>query len=116
MCSISIIASALGYGGVTFVNSVTGQSRNTIVAETNYDKLPKSFYLDPDQYLEAFGSMVEQVMEMSRAAYDFCAKRGETKKTAGLVSLFVEEMGINAVKHGFDSVKHGRIEMRLVLK
>ena len=53
---------------------------------------------------------------MSRAAYDFCAKRGETKKTAGLVSLFVEEMGINAVKHGFDSVKHGRIEMRLVLK
>ena len=32
-----IIASALGYGGVSFVNSITGQSRNTIVAGTDHD-------------------------------------------------------------------------------
>ncbi|MBR2528166.1 MAG: ATP-binding protein [Blautia sp.] len=53
---------------------------------------------------------------MSRAAYDFCIKRGENAKTARMVSLFVEEMGVNAVKYGFESVKHGLIELKLVLK
>lgn len=78
--------------------------------------LPESFYLKPSEYLEASASTVEQVVEMSRAAYDFCIKRGENANTAGMVSLFVEEMGVNAVKYGFESVKYGLIELRLVLK
>ena len=33
-----------------------------------------------------------------------------------MVSLFVEEMGVNTVKYGFESLKHGLIELRIVLK
>ena len=35
----NIVATNLGYGGVSFVNSITGQSRNTIVAAADYDDL-----------------------------------------------------------------------------
>ena len=78
--------------------------------------LPESFFLKDFEYLEASASTVEQVIEMSRAAYDFCISRGENKRTAGMVSLFVEEMGVNTVKYGFESLKHGLIELRIVLK
>ena len=78
--------------------------------------LPESFLLKDSEYLEASASTVEQVIEMSRAAYDFCISRGENKRTAGMVSLFVEEMGVNTVKYGFESLKHGLIELRIVLK
>lgn len=46
-----IIASALGYGGVSFVNSITGQSRNTIVAGTDYDAQSDDVEIDnsPEQ-------------------------------------------------------------------
>ena len=78
--------------------------------------LPDDFGPDIAECFEASAGNMEQVAEMSEQAYQFCMKRGEDKRTANFVSLFVEEMAGNAVRHGFDTVKNGRVELKLILK
>lgn len=78
--------------------------------------LPSSFALSASECYEATIRTLDEAAEVSRETYEFCIKRGENKKTAGFVSLFVEEMAGNTVRHGFQSVRDGRVELKLILK
>jgi anti-sigma regulatory factor (Ser/Thr protein kinase) len=59
---------------------------------------------------------MEQVVDMSEKARQFCLKRGEDEKMANHVALFIEEMAKNTVQYGFEKVRNGRIELRLILR
>ena len=58
---------------------------------------------------------MEQVVEVLRKVNEFCLSRGESKKTANNVALFVEEMAGNVVKHGCRG-REPLVELRLILK
>ena len=76
--------------------------------------LPESFALSPSEYFEASIDSVEDVVPVSERAYAFCIEKGEDRKTAQLVSLFIEEMCGNAVRHGIGGVRNGMAEVRLI--
>lgn len=78
--------------------------------------LPDSFSLRPSECFEAAASDMEEVVAASKKAYDFCIARGEDKRTANFVSLFIEEMAGNTIRHGFEEGKKGRVEVKLILK
>jgi len=78
--------------------------------------LPKDFGPKPDECFEASAKDMDQVVEMSEKARQFCLKRGEDQKMANHVALFIEEMAKNTVQYGFEKVRNGRIELRLILR
>ena len=59
---------------------------------------------------------MEEVAHTSEQVQLFCRKRGEDEKTAAFVSLFVEEMAGNVVKHGFQGEKSRVVELRLIMR
>ena len=77
--------------------------------------LPKSFAPDPSECFEAQAADLKEVVRVSERAYDFCIEGGEDRKTAQLVSLFIEEMGGNAIRHGIESKRNGIVEIKLIL-
>jgi len=78
--------------------------------------LPKDFGPKPGECFEATAKDMEQVVDMSEKARQFCLKRGEDEKMANHVALFIEEMAKNTVQYGFEKVRNGRIELRLILR
>jgi anti-sigma regulatory factor (Ser/Thr protein kinase) len=78
--------------------------------------LPESFVPEEGEILEASMSTAGDVSEVSGKVQEYCLARGEDKKTALFVSLFVEEMAGNTVRHGFERKKTGLIELRLVMR
>ena len=78
--------------------------------------LPKDFGPKPGECFEASAKDMDQVVEMSEKARQFCLKRGEDQKMANHVALFIEEMAKNTVQYGFEKVRNGRIELRLILR
>ena len=78
--------------------------------------LPKDFGPKPGECFEATAKDMEQVVDMSEKARQFCLKRGEDQKMANHVALFIEEMAKNTVQYGFEKVRNGRIELRLILR
>ena len=78
--------------------------------------LPKDFGPKPGECFEATAKDMEQVVDMSEKARQFCLKRGEDEKMAIHVALFIEEMAKNTVQYGFEKVRNGRIELRLILR
>ena len=78
--------------------------------------LPEGFRLDGNELFEASVRTMEEALQASRDAYDFCLARGEDKKTAGFVSLFIEEMAGNTVSYGFEKTRDGHVEVKLILK
>lgn len=57
---------------------------------------------------------VEEVNGFSRKAYDFCLKHGTGERNAYFISLAVEEMGNNVIKHGFTDAGFHSMELFLV--
>ena len=78
--------------------------------------LPKDFGPKSGECFEATAKDMEQVVDMSEKARQFCLKRGEDEKMANHVALFIEEMAKNTVQYGFEKVRNGRIELRLILR
>lgn len=78
--------------------------------------LPESFALRPSEYFEATVSSLEDVVRASEQAYKFCIGKGERTRTAYFVSLFIEEMAGNTVRHGFGEGKGGLVGVKLILK
>ncbi len=76
--------------------------------------LPKDFKLSPDEELRSSVEKMEDAIDFSERAYDFCLERGVDKKKAGIVSLAAEEMAGNVIKHGFSDGKKHKLELRLV--
>lgn len=78
--------------------------------------LPESFDIDPSNLLEATMTSAEDVEKVSENAAKFCLANNQTEKIADYVSLFIEEMGSNTVRYGFEGKRAGRIELRILLK
>ncbi len=58
----------------------------------------------------------DRLIECSREVYDFLDKHGAEKRTSYFLSLFVEEMSGNIVKHGFSDDKKHAIDIRIYQK
>ena len=78
--------------------------------------LSEDFGTKPGECFEASAKDMEQVVDMSEKARQFIMERGEDVKMANYVALFIEEMAKNTVQYGFEKVKNGRIELKLILK
>lgn len=78
--------------------------------------LPESFHLEPSEFFQATIQTMEDAALASEKAYDFCVSHGEDARTAGFVSLFIEEMAGNTIRHGFEKTSHGRVEVKVILK
>lgn len=78
--------------------------------------LPESFTPREGEMFEASMSTAEDVSEVSGKVQEYCLARGEDKKTALFVSLFIEEMAGNTVRHGFEKKKTGLIELKLIMR
>lgn len=79
--------------------------------------MPDSFGVPQSERLDFTVRSMEDVVELSKAAQDFCAERGVDSRRAFYASLALEEMAGNVVAHGFnkDKKKHSA-EARLVHK
>lgn len=78
--------------------------------------LPKNFGADPSECFETAIHNQEEAIRASERAYGFCLERGEEKRTATYVSLFIEEMAKNSLSYGFEKTRNGRIEVKLILR
>lgn len=53
-------------------------------------------------------------MNASRMVREICKNKGLDSKISNMLSLFVEEMGINIVEHGFIDSEEGSADLRIV--
>ena len=63
--------------------------------------LPAGFGVDAKYRLRSYIVTEEDVIAASKLAFDFCSRHELSKSRAVYVSLCIEELGMNAVKHGF---------------
>lgn len=76
--------------------------------------LPAGFGVDAKYRLRSYIVTEEDVIAASKLAFDFCSRHELSKSRAVYVSLCIEELGMNAVKHGF-SKKDQSAEVNLSL-
>ena len=79
--------------------------------------MPDSFGVPQSQRLDCAVRNMDDVIELSKTAQNFCLERSVDSKRAYYASLALEEMAGNVVAHGFnkDNKKHS-VEVRLVHK
>ena len=78
--------------------------------------LPENFGGSEGDNIYAAISTTDDALSESRRAGEFCLSHGVSRRTAELMSLFIEEMAVNIVKHG--RVRMGRkfaVDYRLSL-
>ena len=75
--------------------------------------LRADFGVSPEDLLEVNPTSLEEIITVSREAYDFCKRVGGSDRLAGHLSLCIEEMGSNIITHGFVSGKHNHLSIRL---
>lgn len=79
--------------------------------------LPKGYGNQRGFELAASPRTIEQVMDFSEKAYDFCLGHGAGKREAYYISLAAEEMAGNIIKHGFfRDGGHHTMELRVIHK
>lgn len=78
--------------------------------------LPKGYGVPDEDQMTASPQTVEEVIAFSQTAYDFCIRHHVREKEAYFVSLAVEEMAVNILKHGFKDSGHHSMELRLICK
>ena len=89
--------------------------------------LPEGFDVADSEKYEAHACDMEQVLEMSREALEFCRQKGIEEKRAYYLSLCIEEiayylslcieeMAGNIIKFGFSDGKKHDIDLRLIRK
>ena len=59
---------------------------------------------------------MEEVVEYARVLQSFCLQEGADEKTAGRISLAVEELAGNVIRHGFADGKKHSIDIRVMHK
>ena len=79
--------------------------------------MPDSFGVPQSQRLDFSVRNMQDVLELSKTAQNFCLERSVDSKRAYYASLALEEMAGNVVAHGFnkDKKKHS-VEVRVVQK
>ncbi len=78
--------------------------------------LPKGYGAAETDQLTASPRTLEEVICFSKKAYDFCIQKQVRRKEAYYVSLAVEEMAANILKHGFKDSGHHTMEVRVICK
>ena len=83
-----------------------------------YAMLPEDFGARPEDSLDVTVYTVEESMEASMKAAEFCKAHGESERNCVLISLCIEEMVNNIVEHGFtkDQKEDHAVEVRLMFK
>lgn len=79
--------------------------------------LPTSFDVPAEDRIEMTITTMDEVTHLSQAVWDFCTAHGCEARKRYLMSLSVEEMAGNVIKHGFskDKQKHS-IDIRILKK
>ena len=86
-------------------------------AVEDFALLPESFGVPDENCFECRVNSIEDAVDASSRAIEFCMAHGEDKKTSTLIGLCIEEMTCNIVNHGF--IKENApyaIEVRLVFR
>ena len=85
--------------------------------ELNLLMLPADFSAPASEILEVSIHTMQDVSDASLQAYEFCRARGQSAKISNRLSLCVEEMAANVVKHGFSSdAREHHLYVRLMNK
>jgi anti-sigma regulatory factor (Ser/Thr protein kinase) len=120
----------LGMNGVYYANVLNGFACMLVVIiyavyknikiPSNLDELmviPDDFGVDDDHRIEFVVRKMEDVVGTSDIAQKFCISKGIDKRRAYFISLALEEMAGNVVRHGFsmDSKAHN-LTARVIVK
>ena len=83
-----------------------------------YARLPKDLGAKPENCLDLSVRTIEESMDASRQAADFCREHGESERNCLLIPLCLEEMVNNIISHGFtkDQRNDHVVEVRLLLE
>ena len=77
--------------------------------------LSARFFEDEGKELQLVADSELEVMGMSHLSMLFCHENGFSKNTSHKLSLCIEEMGMNIIKHGFNDGKKHYIYLRNLL-
>ena len=75
-----------------------------------------SFGIRPEDAMEVKITSLEQAVEVSRQAEDFCKAHGCSGHFAGRIALCIEEMATNTVQHGFRPGASNYLSVRVQCK
>ena len=75
--------------------------------------LPRDFGVSPEDLMEADIRSVQEAVKVSWEADAFCRARTQNFRLAHHLSLCIEEMGTNVVKHGFAPDGKNHLSLRL---
>ena len=78
--------------------------------------LPENFGAKPEDSYETSMRTEADVMKASVMVREIFGKEGRDPKTSNRLSLFVEEMGMNVIKHGFVNSKKGSLDLRIIFQ
>lgn len=81
-----------------------------------YSLLRPDFGVAPEDCLELSIHSGEEIMTASRSVSEFCRAHGDDTKRTMLISLCIEVMANNIVKHGFSDGKEHSIDIRVFRK
>ena len=76
--------------------------------------LPKDFGAGSEDTYEISMYTLNDVMIASREIMDFAKRKGGDKRTAFMMSLFVEEMAKNTIQYGFREEAEASVDLRMV--
>lgn len=76
--------------------------------------LPDSFDVPEENLLDFSVTEAAQVIPASEAVGAFCSEKGASEKDSMMMALFVEELSINIVQHGFTDKKKHSIDIRVI--
>ena len=78
--------------------------------------LEENFGTSNERELNITADTVLEVVGMSRLVGLFCKENGIDMKKANIISLCIEELGMNIIEHGFSDGKPHSIDMRILAK
>jgi|GEM_PF-3015348 len=127
IASVAAFAFTFGISGVRFAFPVAGIltlitcliipmiiNKKFPVKAKDFLILPQGFGAKPENLFEASVKSAEDVMNASHMVREICKNKGLDSKISNMLSLFVEEMGINIVEHGFTDSEEGSADLRIV--
>ena len=81
-----------------------------------YSLLDSDFGISDEDVFEASVVCAEDIITASQDASEFCKKKGIGSKVRMLISLCIEEMSNNIVKHGFKGRKDHNIDIKVMIR
>ena len=112
---VTQILTLLICGIITLINKLKDSNKKIKV----WDKallLPDDFDVDEKDRIDISINSEEEVMDLSKAAWNFCTEHGCDDKRRYIISLAIEELGTNIIKYGFRGSKKYSIDLRIIKK